>query len=239
MPFAKEFFDLQVLFAEKVRDLSGLPLERALFEYTNLYVRFGLGRHFDSDHEGWQAYLGGLRDGADVREWTYRFYLRDPEATTAPPVTATFGSFAYALTEANHVRLHFRDSETDGHSPLAVARSARRRAELTALFRHLKRNVCEDIPVVGVSWLYNLDAYRRLFPPAYASSARVVVGKFRSMPLWGQFLDRRGEVKDSVKHPFLTSLAQQSSLARVHECFPLQVLTTRAPASEFYDFYGV
>ena len=38
MIFAKEFFDLQFSFAERVHDLSGIPLERCLFEYTNLYL---------------------------------------------------------------------------------------------------------------------------------------------------------------------------------------------------------
>lgn len=42
-PYAKDFFDLQLRFAGYVAGLGGLPLERALLRYTNLYVRFGLG----------------------------------------------------------------------------------------------------------------------------------------------------------------------------------------------------
>jgi hypothetical protein len=70
MAFAKRFFDLQLTFAETVRDLSGKPLAAALLEYTNLYVRFGFGRDFDAGHAGWQAYLTGIRSADDVREWT-------------------------------------------------------------------------------------------------------------------------------------------------------------------------
>ena len=44
MTYAKAFLDLQLQFAERVTALSGLPLARALLEYTNLYIRFGLGR---------------------------------------------------------------------------------------------------------------------------------------------------------------------------------------------------
>ena len=72
--YAKAFFDLQLLFARRVTVLSGLPLTRALLEYTNLYVRFGLGRDFDPAHPTWRAYLAGLPDTDDGREWTYRFY---------------------------------------------------------------------------------------------------------------------------------------------------------------------
>jgi hypothetical protein len=185
MIFAKDFFDLQFSFAQRVRDLSRKPLEVALFEYTNFHVRFGLGRDFDSDREGWQSYLSGLGGVDDGRDWTYQFYLREPEARTAPPVVATFGCFSYALSDGRHVRLHFRNTDAKKCSPLGAARVERRSAELSALFAHLKRTVSEDTPVVGASWLYNLPAYRRLFPPTYGSAARPIRGGFRSMPLWG------------------------------------------------------
>jgi hypothetical protein len=239
MVFAKKFFDLQLALAERVRAFSGMPLDRALLEYTNLYVRFGLGRRFDSDHEGWQAYLAGLRNAEDDRDWTYRFYLKDPEATTAPPVVATIGCFSYALSSASRARLHFRNAETGGRSPLGVVRIEQRRADLRALFTHLKRTADDDVTVIGVSWLYNLNAYRRLFPVEYGSSASVVRGGFRSMRLWGQFLDHRGEAKESMTRQFLTSLAQTSTLDHVDECFPFKVLTVHAPAQRFYDFYGI
>ncbi|HVZ39250.1 MAG TPA: hypothetical protein VHI13_08245 [Candidatus Kapabacteria bacterium] len=239
MVYPKELFDLQFTFAERVRALSGLPLERVLLDYTNFYVRFGLGRTFDPQHPAWQAYLAGLRAAHDLREWTYRFYLRNPEATTAPDLAATFGCFSYALESADRIRMHFRNAETESISPLSRARMDQRRAELTALFRHVRETAGVNIVVVGVSWLYNLDAYRRLFPPAYGLSARVARNRFRSMPLWGQFVDHRGRVRGSRAHPFLRSLAEHSSPASLDECFPLQALTVEAPVEQFYGFYGV
>ena len=94
---AKAFFDLQLQFANKVTALSGLPFARVLFEYTNLYVRFALGRNFDPAHPTWQEYVADLRDTNDSCEWTYRFYLTRSEAMAQPPVVATFGCFSYAL----------------------------------------------------------------------------------------------------------------------------------------------
>ena len=41
MIYAKAFFDLQLEFAHRITILSGLPLARALLDYTNLYIRFG------------------------------------------------------------------------------------------------------------------------------------------------------------------------------------------------------
>jgi hypothetical protein len=235
----KHFFDLQFSFAETVRDLSGKSLSAALLEYTNLYARFGFGRGFDPAHEGWQRYLAGLCAAKDGREETYRFYLRNPEANTAPPVIATSGCFSYALRDESFVRLHFRNADTHECSPLARSRTELRRAELAALFAHLRRNVSPETPIVGASWLYNLSSYRRLFPSGYASSGRPIAGGFRSMPLWGQFLDRRGEVRNARSKSFLSALAKASDFSDVPKCFPLQALRVTAPARDFYDFYGV
>jgi hypothetical protein len=183
--YARPFFDLQLRFAQKVARLSGLPLARVILDYTNLYVRFGLGRDFDAAHPTWRQYVAGLQGPDDRGEWTYRFYLRRPEATVAPATVATFGCFAYARSSSDRIRVHFLNVETDGRSPLAADRIDRRRAELAALFRHVKRARPGPLQVVGASWLYNLDAYRRLFPVAYVASARVLARLFRHMPLLG------------------------------------------------------
>jgi hypothetical protein len=237
--YAKAFFDLQLQFANKVTALSGLPLERVLFEYTNLYIRFALGRNFDPAHPTWQEYVAGLRDTNDSCEWTYRFYLTRSEAMAEPPVVATFGCFSYALLQGERIRLHFRNAETGGHSPLGIERLGQRLADLTALFGHVKRTRHEPLQVVGASWLYNLDAYRRLFPVSYLATARVIDRRFQHLPLWGQFLDRYGEVKESMTRPFLERLERQSSLDSLDRCFPFQVLSVEASVLEFYDLYGI
>ncbi|MBI2202636.1 MAG: hypothetical protein HYU41_02105 [Candidatus Rokubacteria bacterium] len=237
MTYAKAFFDLQFRFAEKVAALSGLPLGRALLDYTNLYVRFGLGRDFDPAHPTWQEYLTGLQDATDPREWTYHFYSKRPDGMAAPHVVATFGCFAYARSGDDRIRLHFQNAERDGRSPLAIDRVGERLAELAALFAHVKRTERDGLRVAGASWLYNLDAYRRLFPPSYLAAARVIGRRFQHMPLWGQFVDRRGEIKAAMTRPFLERLERQSTLDGLDQCFPLQVLAVEAWPVEFYDFY--
>ncbi len=237
--FSKEFFDLQFSFAEKVACLSRMSLARALFEYTNFYVRFGLGRNFDAEHASWRAYLAGLRGASDGREWTYRFYLKDAEATTAPPIAASVGCFSYAFQGQSTVRLHLRNADAELASPLGAARFEQRRAELTALFEHLKSSTEEDVTVTGASWLYNLDAYRRLFPAAYTSSRRVLRNRFRSMTLWGQFIDHRGQIKQPLQGSFASALAEHSAVADLDDCFPLKVLAVEAPVRHFYDHYAI
>ena len=238
MIYAKAFFDLQLEFAQRVAILSELPLARALLDYTNLYIRFGLGRGFDPAHPTWREYLGGLQNTNDTREWTYRFYLRRPDAMAAPAIVATFGCFSYARLSGDRIRLHFENADTDGPSSLGIERLGLRLADLAALFEHVKQTLGRSVQVVGRSWLYNLDAYRRLFPTPYLEAAHVI-HRFQNMPLWGQFLDRHGEVKANMTRPFLERLECQSSLDGVGECFPFPVLSVEASVREFYDFYGI
>lgn len=239
MAYSKAFFDLQIAFAQKVAELSQLPFSQTLLDYTNLYVRFGLGREFHREHPVWQTYLAGLERTGDPQYWTYQFYLTRSEALTAPPVIATFGCFSCALSSNNQIRLHFRNTETGGHSPLSLERIKQRREDLTRLFKHVEQSVNENANVVGVSWLYNLEAYRRLFPSSYTMSARVIEPRFQSMPLWGQFLNYHGEIKENLTRPFLECLEQQSRVDHLQECFVFQVLKAEASVTQFYKFYNL
>jgi len=237
--YARPFFDLQVEFAKAASAVSGLSLAQALLDSTNLYVRFGAGRQFDPLHPTWQAYLAGLRDADDSGKWTYHFYLGCPPAPPPPGVVATFGCFSYARLGDDRVRLHFHDAEGSGRSALGHDRRDRRLTELRALFADLERVAPASVRVVGASWLYNVEAYRRLFPAAYLATARVRHGRFRHMPLWGQFLDRQGGLRRSAADEFRARLARVTEPADLSGCFPLQVLGLEAPARAFFAFYGV
>jgi hypothetical protein len=237
--YAREFFDLQLQFAQTVSVLSGLPLARTVLEYTNFYIRFGLERDFDPIHPVWQEYLAGLEDTNDRQQWTYRFYVTRSHPVAPPGLVATFGCFSYARLSSDRIRLHFQDAERDGPSPLGTERRDRRLAELAALFANIKQTMGKTCRVVGASWLYNVAAYRRLFPESYLATARAIQHRYRHMPLWGQFVNRHGEVRASMVCQFRERLGRQSSLERLDDCFPLQVLSLEAPVFEFCDFYGV
>lgn len=239
MTYPRDFFDLQIAFAERVAAATGVSLERALFDHTNLYVRLGLGRNFDWQHVDWQDFVRGLNEHRDVRERTYQRYLANAERNTAPAVNATFGCFSYALQVNDVLRLHFRPKQPAIWSPLGSDCVDARRRELHGLFSYAKQRISPNAVVVGASWLYNLPAYQRLFPAAYTQSAQPVRGRFTSMSLWGQFLDYRGDVKPTVRQRFVERLALASRTTDWNECFPLPVLTTHTPIQAFYEFYGV
>jgi hypothetical protein len=107
------------------------------------------------------------------------------------------------------------------------------------MFTHIKHNINNSRNVIGASWLYNLEAYRRLFPPAYLATAQVGGNDFPYLPLWGQFIDHSGHIKENLVGQFLGSLEKQHGLENIEKCFPFQVLHLESSIQDFYQFYNV
>ena len=233
MIYRKEFFDLQWRFAAHAAALAEIQLAEALFEYTNFYARFGLGRDFDAANPTWRQYVEGLQRSATPRDWTYDFYRSRLPDTGAPGVVASFGCFCYARHTKGRIRLHFQNADGAGASPLAAHRQEQRHVELAELFEHVRRHEAATVKVTGASWLYNIEAYRRLFPREYLASAVPSPPRFRGMPLWGQFLDRQGAIRQEAADSFMRQVSAQEDVLALGACFPYQVLALEAAASAF------
>ncbi len=227
MDYAPEFFDLQLRFGLRAAELAGLPLPDALLAYTNLYVRLGCGHVPDASNPDWKAYAQGLRECGDPLGWTLRFRAGRPDG--GPRLDAREGCFGYAWDGRTRVRLHWLGQPGADCSPLGDEQEGERRAELRALLRHL----APEVEVAGASWLYHLARYRRLFPAAYLVTARPLPPPYQRLPLWGQFLDRRRQVRPQAVAAFLDALARTRRIEELGACFPLTVLAPAAPASVF------
>jgi len=107
------------------------------------------------------------------------------------------------------------------------------------MFASIKRDIKKPTNVKGASWLCNLEAYRRLFPPTCLATARVGWNDFLCLTLWGQFLNRLGRVKSNLVVQFQECLDRQKSLDDIEKCFPFQVFQLEQSIDEFYQFYGV
>lgn len=235
MVYQKEFFALQIDFARTAAKLSSVSLDRALLDYTNLFIRFGLGRDFEGSHPGWRRYVDGLVPGVDVCDWTYHFYLAQGEDSQS---AATRACFSYAMQDPRCVRIHFRNAEAAG-SPLSVKRLNARLTELRAIFSYVKQNEPDASRVVGTSWLYNLPAYQRCFPESYTASAKPTSPRYRHVSLWGQFLDRAGRLRQGNVGEFQRRLSGLADAQGLAFAFPLQALAVEAPITDFYHFYGI
>ncbi|MDR3509464.1 MAG: hypothetical protein P4L64_16360, partial [Caulobacteraceae bacterium] len=141
---------------------------------------------------------------------------------------------------AGMVRIHFNNRDSaDGVSPLSAAKIGARRAELGAMFAFLRQTFPQARRVRGGSWLYNLEAYRRLFPPVYGQSRRIPEGavRYSGTSSWGQMLDFRGAVRPVARDHMLAHLPDLT-LEALWRAFPLRALRASAPIEAFYDFYG-
>jgi hypothetical protein len=146
-----------------------------------------------------------------------------------------------APNEDGAVRIHFRNRvNTETVGPLDRFNIARRREELTEMFAHVARAWPQTKSVLGGSWLYNTEGYRRLFPTAYTESRKPLEGprSIHGLSTWGQFVDFRGGVKPQVAETFRRNLATLDP-AQPWLAFPYPVLMVSAPFEAFREEYGV
>jgi hypothetical protein len=238
MLFSKDFFDLNLKFARKVSDITRQRFQRTLLEYTHLYLAFGLGHDFRKENTLWQEYLLQIMKENDQAEYTYRFYLERMSKQPTQKPEQIFGCFSYVLWDGNRVRLHFQNT-TNESGVLQKRNSSARMAELKSMFGHLKKTVPVTSTVVGGSWLYNIEAYRRLFPAKYLESAEVGLDEFQFIALWGQFLYYDGNVRQHMTRMFLEEIEEQKTLEGVTSGFPYQVLRLESAIEDFYVYYGI
>ncbi len=233
----RPFFALQLHFAEEMARHTGLTLPAAVLAYTNLHRRFGLGDPDRAVAPLWAEYAAGLEPAADRLAWTLAFFRRAPgEAPPGPPV---FGCFTCEPPDAaGTVRIHLGNRDGDGISPLHRTKITRRRQDLAALVAHIDAQHPTAERITGMSWLYHLDAYRRLFPPEYGASAQPLArARLSGMSSWGQFLTHDEMIKPALRDAFLRNLATLDPAAPWRS-FPLPALRVSAPLAAFRAFYA-
>lgn len=239
-------FEVQLRLARRMAELTGAPLGEMALRHTNLHRRFGLGRISAGVSPAWTPFAQALERltavGDQVALTQATFRDAPPETYPGPGRTA-FGCFACddATAADGSVQIHFRNADTDGQGgPLALAKLARRQAEMAALVAHLRATRPEATHIRGRSWLYNLDAYRRVFPPDYGAACRSIGDERVGLDgnsLWGQVIARDEGIRAEARDALLAALPGLNPAAP-WKAFPRPVLATRAPLTSFEAFYA-
>ena len=221
-----------------------MALGEAVAVYTCLRRRFGLPADDPTTERRWSAFIEELQNldsPVDQDAWANAKFLDSPPETL-PAGQTPFGCFSCEPPSPQGIlRLHFTNREMNADiGPLHRDRLRARQAELAALFAFVRETWPTASRVCGSSWLYHLEAYRRLFPPAYGAARRAPPGPVRlaGMSSWGQLLDRRGWIKPEVAHRFGENL-RQLDLDAPWRAFPRPCLVTEAPIGLFYESYGI
>jgi len=206
---------------------------------TALYRIVGLDWSLDPQNPVWQNYLKGLHQLDADADWSYKFYLERADQIPSYD-NQHWGCFGYEYwSERCLIHLHFWNLDDSGYGPLSHQRKDARLADLRSMFTHIKRVHPDAIAVHGSSWLYNVEAYRRLFPVEFGLSARPDTPHLVARSLWGQFLRFDGRLNEERAVVFLDRLNRLEQERQYAQCFPFQVLLTQAPITLFYPFYGV
>ncbi len=240
-----DWFALQLRFADTVAEKSNIPFGTAVTFYTNLHPRLGFGR---PTHEGgesleWKQFVRQLEQLPPGERTSFtKIYAGERLLDWSGDVQHRFGCFGFDGPNEGDIRLHFIPVDREGGvGPLGRARSETRIAELKDMFAFIRNAYEADAKsVVGGSWLYNLDAYRRLFPPAYIACLKVhkSPSQLTGGSWWGQFIDHEEHIVLERVAEFTARLKQLDTTA-LWKLFPLPPMRTRVAIDAFYEHYGV
>lgn len=238
----RPLFAVQLAFAERLRALRGEDRAHGLIQYTNLHRRMGYGiPGREASAAGWHAFVTDAlkaRDKGALLECTVRHFALGTEERPLPG-HSVFGCFSYTEPgQDGGVRIHFIDRESDPRGgALAAVNVARRRGDLARMTRALRRAYPEATHILGKSWLYNLQAYRRLFPAEYIATRTSVDADvhFQGGGCWGQLQTRAG-VNEAACALLHTRLPQLDAL-RPWRVFALVPQAVQAPLEVFEETY--
>lgn len=239
----RDWFVLQLDFAEVFAAKSGIGLDAAITSYTNLCRRFGFARPVPGVPQSpeWAAFVrrvASLRCRAERIAVTLEFaFARLPHW---PATVGAFGCFSFDPPKEGAVRIHFSPADKEGGiGPLSRQKCTRRVQELATMFAFIRTAHPDARYVQGGSWLYNIDAYRRLFPRAYVESAKAhtTPKDLSGGSWWGQFIDHDECVQAARVATFRERLEQLDPVA-VWKVFPLPAMAARADIDVFYRHYA-
>ena len=237
------YFEIQLRFAARMTEVTGLSLGEAAYRHTNLCRRFGQGIPImTAPTEAWLSFVERLEATASMADQVAlcQATFRDVVDEALPLAGQEgFGCFAFEAPKDGVVKIHFNNRDTDeAGGPLASAKIARRRDELAAMTRRIAEKHPDATHIAGRSWLYNLEAYRRLFPPPYVATQALAPGPVHltGTSSWGQMINSREAIRADVRDAFLANLTTLDPQAP-WTAFPLRVLAVQAPLETFARFY--
>lgn len=238
MRYSKDYFKIQLNFAERVSAITGKKIEETLFSYTAIPKAIGIkGWNFNEQDLLWQDFLKGFRASRDRLEYIYSLCHADQAPSG---LRKLFGCFWYEFDEEkNQIKIHFRNNDLVEPGALSKERFNTRKSELKEMFEEINEKYPQAETVVGFSWLYNIGSYTRLFPNEYSQNVLFSNDWFRSVALWGQFIYGNGEIREEVATNFNKCIQNKTTINELADCFPYKVLIPNAHIKNFYKFYNI
>lgn len=238
--YDKDFFDLQIQFAKKLSEVSGIPFPEVLLSHTGLYHFFKLGKVVDVNNPVWQEFIS--QGDQNIVERAYDLYLqvqreRESSSKNKKPRRMHFGCFQHEYNKQEKtVYMHFGNTEKWG-SPFDDIE--KRKKELKTMFEYIKEHHPEAEYVRGDSWLYHIKDYKKIFPSEYSSNLEPSETPYLALSTWGQFLDRNHETRPEAFNSFKQRLHAAQTLDEVLNSIPRMPLQAGTNIENFYTDLGI
>jgi len=243
MMLPKGFFDVQVTFALKVAELSNIHIEDALLNYTFFYRNFFVpSKRFIKTKKEWKDFLQELKDNdyKNITEIAYKYSEKRMKARNSFEIPLYSGNPCFiSEIQGSNVYLHFNNNEGSNPGPLSHERINQRLAELTNIFSSIKTQHPEVTSIYCYSWLNNLPSFTRLFPNEFGKNSLVVRNDFRSLDIWGQFLDSGYNLKQVETREFLRKVGGAKSVKELKSSFQLYPIIAHCDVDNFYTLYKI
>jgi hypothetical protein len=239
LPPSRDYIGFEIRVARELAERSGKSMLEAVKEYAPTarpYLWPGT--------EGYVAF-DELSD-EEIVDAMYEKEKKYAEESMPKPYheEMRYGCFKYhGSTDGETVDLHFSNEELEDVGPLSAEKTERRLRELSDVFTAIRKEFPQCKTVTGKSWLYNIEAYKRLYPKEYSASPEVDtdVSAVGSGRLWGQFQDSHKGLKQELAAAFLDKIRtlEEVTPEAVLAAFPYQALKVQGPVEDFYTKYGI
>ncbi len=243
----KEHFELQFAFAKEIATKNNKQLLNVIAERAGWLRSYAF--EFDEKHRIIGPLPGVTEE--NVLKRAYEGYVNDHKDEAVPyhrEGETRYGCFSYDMAEDKQaLRVHFFNAEFDTVGPLDKTKIAERQHELADMLIDIKRRYPDMQELRGLSWLYNLSSYKRLFPQSYIDNLKINTDPFqwaRGTTIWGQFMDYQYNLKQDLADELIRrvrALPPGANLSSIFDGGPplMPPLETHASPADFYEMYNV
>ncbi|MEI6462525.1 MAG: hypothetical protein WCO33_02545 [bacterium] len=233
--FPKEYIELQFIFANKVVEILGISFLSALFEYTSMPVRVGVPfSDMKTSNNNWIQFTNNIFTNKDI-DIAYEYYVLVEKDNQEIREQHGFCSYDYLKSEYL-VNLHFKNNENPEPGLLSDERMPARLKELKEMFSILKVEHPDAKEVMSSSWLFNIPKFNKLFPSEFFDNT-FIKWDFHSLGIWGQFIDKYGNIKTKMYEEFIEMIMNSNSIEELKEAFPLKCIKCWSKIEPFYKMY--
>lgn len=234
-----EYFEVQVIFTDKLKTFLKSDLDFIYRNYTSFYRRI-TGNYSEVDDQISEIVTKYSGNGLVKR--IYQLYLEKGINKETDHGEKFFGCFGFTYDQKSRkIILHMRPLNFE--HLLAKENISKRIGEKRELFKYIEVNYPNAKYIVSASWITSLSAYQRLMPEAFFAGIKQLKYpdlKCRGDASWGQFLNSDFTPKTELIQNFKENVEKADTVEELFDSFPIPISLVLATYRKdlFQKFFG-